>query len=222
MRSFAAILMVASLASIGAFVPFASAPPEARGSTAPADIAVEPRPQTPGVVVEADDVFVSGIAARPGTTVLSGSAINTGPRGHAVILFGRRGRVELRPASETAVMIAPDGLRAKVACSRSRITITRGEVTVKASDVKTLKAGEGSVFDQPVEVVMPPGAGLMIDCVAGASVSDQSRVADSRGGSGPVGLLELVRAALVIAEHTAVGDQRFLQTPPPAADPVTP
>src|SRR5436853_615950 len=118
MRSFAAILMVASLVSIGAFVPFASAPPEARGSTAPADIAVEPRPQTPGVVVEADDVFVSGIA--------------------------------------------------------------------------------------------------------GASVSDQSRVADSRGGSGPVGLLELVRAALVIAEHTAVGDQRFLQTPPPAADPVTP
>lgn len=222
MRSLATILMVAGLASIGAFVPLASAPSEDRGKTMFVDIASEPRPETAGVLVEANDVFINGIAAQSGMTVLSGSAINTGPRGHAVIFFGPRGRVELRSGSVTAVMMAPDGLRAKIPCNRSRITITRGEVIVKSSDLKALKADEDGVVDRPVEIAMSHGGSLVIDCDASAPVSGQSQLAGSGGGAGQVGLVGLIRAALVIAEHMAVGDQRFLQMPPPAADPVTP
>lgn len=214
--------MAAGLPLLGAFVPLASAPSEDRRKTMFVEIASEPRPETAGTVVEANDVFINGIAAQAGTTVLSGSAVNTGPQGHAVIFFGSRARVELGSSSETAVMIAPDGLRAKIPCDRSRITITRGEAIVKALDTQALKGGEAGVFDRPVEIAMSHEVILMIDCGARAPVGDQSLLAGSRGGVGQVGFVGLVRAALVIAEHMAVGDQRFLQMPPPAADPVTP
>jgi hypothetical protein len=174
-----------------------------------------------GTVIAATDAYINGNPALTGTTVPSGASVTTEPKGYAVIYLETGGRLELRYGASAAVELLADAAQIRVACSRSRIEITRGEVTVKTPAAKSLKAGESAAFDQMIDAAVTAETEMIVDCGA-PSPADAALLADARAAQREVGLFALICYVALIAVDMASGGRRFLQRPPEAADPITP
>jgi hypothetical protein len=178
--------------------------------------------QGSGVLLAASDVFVNGNPAPPGTTLLSGSVVSAGPSGRAVLLLGPHRRVNLGAGSGVTLVLSPEHARLKVACGRFLLTVARGRIEVRSPDARTLEAGAAEIFNQTIEAEIIEGADIIIECGERISAIDNTPIAGARADSARIGVIELIRIALVIAEDIATGGQHFVKTPPQAADPVTP